>query len=425
MSSARGTAHQVEVWLFALLLFFLPILEAPKNIFWLLWLLAWVFNRARSGDWGGRFDYWDALILAWIASGYVVAAFAGFHKSEWGAPADLVRNGLVVLALRRAGYGEREWKLFMAMLMAGVGVGLVVAWHVFFIQARRMYFELHSVGHVNHTAIYLAILFGAAIGAQCAYGRRMGNPWRMLLLLSTILIGAAVIITESRGIVVVAAALAVGLGIAFWPRTRLPLAVLGAVVAVTIITAFAARIEVVQKIEKRFEENYVLSSRDAMWNTALEGWRHYPVFGVGMDNMHMLTKERLQAWAREEGREFDVKRYAYTPHAHNLYINTLVERGVFGLAVLLALLGAWAWDLLRLRPRASDPDVAWATWAGAASGWFVSVSSGLFNTSLHHEHAMLSLALLGFWLGWRRAPSQAPSADEASVPRPVPAPPGA
>ena len=41
-------AHKLEVGLLVGLAFFLPLLEAPKNIFWFLYVLVWIANRARA-----------------------------------------------------------------------------------------------------------------------------------------------------------------------------------------------------------------------------------------------------------------------------------------------------------------------------------------------------------------------------------------
>jgi hypothetical protein len=37
-------------------------------------------------------------------------------------------------------------------------------------------------------------------------------------------------------------------------------------------------------------------------------------------------------------------------------------------------------------------------WGCSASAWFVTTAVGLVNTTLHHEHGMLAVILLGLWL---------------------------
>ena len=62
-------SRRLEIGALLALCFFLPLYEAPKNIFWALYVVVWIANRVRARDFGGRWDLWDSLIAAWIASG--------------------------------------------------------------------------------------------------------------------------------------------------------------------------------------------------------------------------------------------------------------------------------------------------------------------------------------------------------------------
>jgi hypothetical protein len=73
-----------------------------------------------------------------------------------------------------------------------------------------------------------------------------------------------------------------------------------------------------------------------------------------------------------------------------------------GVALLALLLVAWAPSLLGALPRARDPPLYWLNWTGAASALVASVCIGLFNTTLHDEHGLLSFMLLGIWLSYRQ-----------------------
>jgi O-antigen ligase len=117
-----------------------------------------------------------------------------------------------------------------------------------------------------------------------------------------------------------------------------------------------------------------------------------------MDNYSRITSERLRAWDADAGRVHDPKRYYPISHGHSLYFNTLAERGVFGSITLAAVLVAWGVALIRRRPGRSDPDDDWLIWGCAAAAWTVTVAVGTVNTTLHDEHAILAVLLLGLWL---------------------------
>jgi O-antigen ligase len=170
------------------------------------------------------------------------------------------------------------------------------------------------------------------------------------------------------------------------------------VVAVVVGAAALTGAEAVQKYWDNLKAGNLLSYRDALARVALAAWEQHPWFGVGMDNFGSITPERVRAWDAAAGRPHDPERYYFSSHAHNLYANTLAERGAVGFAVLAAVLIAWAASLARYRPGRNDPDEAWLVWGCALAAWIVSSLAGLVNTTLHHENGMLAALLLGLWL---------------------------
>lgn len=404
--SLRSFRFPAEAVTLAVLMFFLPLLEAAKNIAWLAFVLVWIANRIRARDAGGRWDLWDTLILAWIASAYVVAAYAGLHRSEWGGANDLLRYGLVLWLVKRSGYGPPECRLIIGTLLVSALAGLPQAYWQRFISHTREWFELNSVGQVNHTAIYLAIVLGMSLSAVLAYWRAWPRTARALGLLAVANISLAVIMTTSRAAAGVGVVLVLVLTAAWMPRMKSAFVTALSVALMVVAFAWSTKIDVVRKQQTQAEKHDVLSNRNAIWNNAMAAWERFPLFGVGMDNFSEITLDRVREWRTESGRPFDQARHWQVgSHGHSLVFNTLAERGMVGSAALLAVLLAWIVSLVRHRPRAADGDLHWALWGGALSAWFVSVGTGLVNTSLHHEHAILSVTLLGLWLAHLRGRS--------------------
>ena len=212
----------------------------------------------------------------------------------------------------------------------------------------------------------------------------------------------SLIFTASRGAIGIGLALLPLLGLAW--RARLRWAFVAGLGAAALIVA--AGVWLGAEVVKR-EQNYestanILSFRDGIWRMGMVGWRHNPWFGVGIDNYQLITPERVKGWLAAEGKTYDPAQYVNFPHAHNLYINTLAERGLFGLAVLVFVLLAWL-AALRRRPPPGAANLDWTLWGAALGAWFVTVGVGLVNTTLHHEHGILAVLLLGLWLSRRKA----------------------
>jgi O-antigen ligase len=121
-----------------------------------------------------------------------------------------------------------------------------------------------------------------------------------------------------------------------------------------------------------------------------------------MDNFDEIDQETVKGWVEKRGDAFDPTMYAGSSHAHSLFLTTLAERGLTGFTVILTLLIAWGVALLRNLPRSNDPPLRWMLWGGAASALATTVAIGFVNTTLHHEHGLLAMLLLGCWLGAER-----------------------
>ena len=343
---------------------FLPLFEAPKNFAWLGFVAAWLLNRSRAGELGAQFvagwDWWDTLFAFWIASGYLVAAFAGLNQSEVGGAHELARYAVLGWLVKRGGYSGKEIRWVLGALVASTVIGLAYGyWRLWSGAGKSGTLQLHSVGHVNHTAIYLAIMFGVCASWLFARWRVWRAGRRALALAICSLALVSLIVTASRGAIGAGLALLLVLGAAWWPRWRAPFIASLAVVALAAAALVTFNAEVMRKQEVNAAAQNVLSHRDGIWRMAIAAWERYPWFGVGMDNYSLISHERVRIWRTEAGKDYDAARYVQFPHAHNLFVNALAERGIVGFAALAAVMLAWLAALIRRRPRARQGDLAW------------------------------------------------------------------
>lgn len=399
LAELKKVRFPVETALLIAFCVFLPLFEAPKNLAWLGYVGAWLLNRTRARDFGGRWDLWDTLFAFWIASGYLVAAFSGLKGSELGGAHELARYALLGWMVKRGGYSAREIRWVLGALVASTVAGLAYGyWRLWSGAAKSGTLQLHSVGHANHTAIYLAIMLGVCASWLFARWQAWAAGTRAVALAVCALGLVSLIVTASRGAVGVGLAMMVILAAAWWPRWRAPLVASLAAMALVAAALVVVNPEVMRKQEVNAAAQNVLAHRDGIWRMAVAAWERYPWFGVGMDNYSRISHELVRTWRTEAGKDYDATRYVRFPHAHNLFINALAERGAVGFAALAAVLLAWLLALIRERPRPQDGDLAWLAWGGAASAWFVTVAVGMVNTTLHHEHGLLAVLLLGLWL---------------------------
>src|SRR3954470_7546153 len=305
--------RRAELGALIALCLFLPLWEAPKNVAWLAYALIWIANRASERDFGGRWDGWDTLIAAWIVSGFVVAPFATVHGSEWRGPLDIVRYGAALWMVKRTRFDDREIKAVLGALLASTLIGLTMGYAKIW-NGSATALSLNSVGHVNHSAIYVAIMLGLCLAWLFTERSILAGAASLLLLVS-------VVVSESRGAAGAALLMLVILAGAWWRRSRVPAAIALGVVVVFSLLALLGGTEVIEKHEALVKGNNPLSFRQEIWQFALSAWQQHPWLGVGVDNFAQVI---------------DPSRRGVYPHAHNLYLNTIVERGIVGALPLFA-----------------------------------------------------------------------------------------
>lgn len=415
----RNFRYPNEFALLLALILFVPLFEVPKNILLGLYAIVWFTNRwlREGGDHGGRWDGWDSLFALWIASAYVAAAFAGLQKHEWQAISDVWKYVCIAWMLKRSGYGEAEWRAIYASV--AISTFVATAWGLIALAIPHKYagIELHSVGHVNHSAAYIAITVGAALAALISYWSQLSLRQRIAGTTMLFIFGVALILASSRAATVVTLAIVILVATLWARRSRSVLLALGVAFAVFIACIQTFDTEMHRKNElARASQFSMLNERYPLWNQALIAWRAYPLFGVGMDNFDEIDKDSVRRWVEENGEIYDATHYGSSSHAHSLYLTTLAERGIVGLSVVIAAMLAWVTTLLRSIPRTADPPSRWMLWGGAAAACIATFGIGLVNTTLHHEHGLLAMLLLGCWLGANRT-GAAPEVDTVlSVP---------
>jgi O-antigen ligase len=263
--------------------------------------------------------------------------------------------------------------------------------------------ELHSVGHSNHSAAYLCIIFGLALAFLAGFWRSLVRRDRWLLSIAMIICGFAIVATASRVAVVCMALVALLIGAMHLRQSWKPLAFAAGMIGVAALLLTAVDPWVLRKHVRNLNEDNLLAYRDQIWERATTAWRAYPVFGIGMDNFARITTERYRSWTEAQGRVFDPTRVYTSSHAHSLYLDTLSERGIVGTAALVAFLAGWAVSLWRRRPNPREWDPFGMTvWGAGAAALFVMMFIGLVNTTLHDEQFAASMLCLGGWLAWCR-----------------------
>lgn len=129
-------------------------------------------------------------------------------------------------------------------------------------------------------------------------------------------------------------------------------------------------------------ENFAIVERMAHWQAGWRMFREYPLFGVGAGNFNVAYPEFFVApWATSQG------------HAHNYYIHTLAELGIFGLLSYLLLIVAMLREAWRARDRLRG--TVWGMVAVGVCGIIAAVAGHNVFENLHVLN--MGIQLSGVW----------------------------
>ena len=397
----RDPLRYLELAFLSLMLLSLPSLEAPKNIFLILFLATSLY-RQYAKKIQEPWKLWDWIFLSYIASAFLSAVFAGIpHGAEWGGFSSfLIWTGFAWL-LSRTQYESKEitWIIWVTIL----GTLPPLAWGLieFMVIHTKDTLQLHSVGHVNHSAIYLGIILGAALSVTLSVWRDVGLIKRMGIILLPIIFFVSIILGQRRGVFGISL-IRLSLIILLIPNPKKIKAIAFVLFAIVLGLMPLMNAAIIQKQIASQSASNTLSDRDLVWNVSIEAARFYPIFGLGNGNWNRITLEDLKKSRAERDVPFDEKNYAIQyGHSHSLYLTSLVERGVVGFIVLIVFMGVWFRTLIKSYHKLKSSTQGSYVWGASLSALIVTCGVGFVNSTFHHEHAILALLFLGLHLGFK------------------------
>jgi len=407
MMRTKNILAVLDLVMLSLMIVSLPSLEGPKNIFLVLYLVTRLltefltFNQKKF-----HWSYWDSMFLTIVVTALLSTIFAGMpHLEEWKGYKVLLTAILTGWFLSRARYTQENYQFLFKLIVLSTLPPLIWGLYENLVIHSRETLEIHSVGHVNHSAIYLVMIFGAALGWFLSTlnikKETLQKKFQSILLgMLSLLFFTSLIIGKSRGAFGIAIIL--GFSLIFLLGKSRFIKVTGAMSVLAILFfMIVLKTNIVQKQITNSENNNVLAFRDRVWNVSLEASRFSPMLGIGLSNWHFISLDQLKQSVEGRGETFNAEKYFFPGHSHNFYLTALVERGILGLIVTFIFMLAWMASLVKNFGRAKRSDTETFLWAGSFGAWVATFGIGLVNTTFHHEHAILACLFLGLYVSYK------------------------
>lgn len=393
--------NRLALFCFAAFLFFLPLYEAPKNIFSVLFVFLGgrvafrqqnavaLFKNGDLASWSFLFLFLSPFISG-ISSSHLEFSDRFSNAVNW-ALMPLVALGLLLLKVSSAQ---------LIMLLRVFCIGTTVAVVQSLISWTGMYPELNSVGHVNQSAIYLG--FSAVLtGLLFFYRTTIWDTLLCFITLSTIFFfqGPAKSMV-GMGITLGAVGSLCCIFCIWFKSYRILLfgIFVGSCLAIAFFTVDGKYLGLYQDFRTELVERWKstddpFSQRDRLLRTALEVADDSLVgFGLGSFGV-ATTYANVKKAVEASGREWEIEKdnYFTSTHGHNLFSNVLVERGWVGISIIFGFLVAIIAVFIRHGRNSLSGQIGILTILLVLIG-------GMGQSTMHVEHGQLFFVIIGLCL---------------------------
>jgi len=373
------------------LAFFLPLLEAPKNLLILTILCTWIGLKFKERSFSRLPAFQLSIVLLLLAGALLPVAWSEIGVLDAAKDAlGWIKYWLVLVIIGPLISARYAFDRFCQFAIAGLGFGIVhSAWE--FLQTNAPYPEINSVGHVNQSAMYLVI--GLVL---CCYRFLFSSSFlERAGVFAVLASGIGLLFPMKSLIAVIALVPALIVCIVFSRKIYANLAI-GAAILISIYVSRASGIGsgLINEFQGRVSGSDISSKRIELFNAAWLVACDDHFLGSGIRSFGFsVTPTRIEPLAQQAYGEYIADKYFFSNHGHGLITTVLVERGALGILSFVLLAFAVLWLLIR------QGDRAWWCSIGGV-GVAVGILS-LGNTTFHNEHGALALLILTVPLFWR------------------------
>ena len=365
-----------------IVLFTLPVTEGLKQISLTLFVLAGIYICVKEKK-QFKFDVINISLFIFVLATFISCFINGVSPSR---ALDPLRCMLFFFVVRSVGLEKINFKFLFFALFAGLITAFIPACVKKFTSNDPMaLFELKSIGHVNHSAIFMLLIFctalisaaelkkiyekyiAIAVAGICVFGIMIAGSRATMYLLPVIVFIILIYqisnkqtnIKKSLGLIILFSAIAI------------------------FYTYISANITQDIRIYNQLTKGVTGSeTRYPIFASAFYTWLENPFFGIGSGQFKIIDITKYFPG------NFEVN----VSHAHNTFLTFLTEKGIIALlAYLVFQLSLFVKFIKNFRQNS-------IVFLALLMLVFQNVIS-LANTTFHHENALLMLLFWALALG--------------------------
>jgi len=360
-----------------IVLFTLPVTEGLKQISLTLFVLTGIYICVKEKK-QFKFDLINISLFIFVLATFISCLVNGVSVSR---ALDPLRCMLFFFVARSVGIEKINFKFLFFALFAGFIAAFIPAYIKKFTSSNpTALFELKSIGHVNHSAIFMLLVFCVAlisaaelkkiyekyiaivVAGICIFGIMVAGSRATMYLLPIIIFSILLYQISKRQ---------TGLKSAF------SLIILFSIIAI-FYTYISSNITQDERIYSQLTKGVTGSeTRYPIFASAFYTWLENPLFGIGSGQFKIIDITKY----------FPGNGEIHVSHSHNTFLTFLTEKGIIALlAYLVFQLSLFIKFIKNFRQNS-------IVFLALLMLIFQNVIS-LANTTFHHENALLMLL---FW----------------------------
>lgn len=364
------------------MLFTLPVTEGLKQISLTLFVLVGIYICVKEKK-KFKFDVINISLFIFVLATFISCFINGVSPSR---ALDPLRCMLFFFVARSVGVEKINFKFLFFAIFAGFIVAFIPACVKKFTSSDpTTLFELKSIGHVNHSAIFMLLVFCAAL-ISAAELKKIYEKYIAIAVAGICVFG--IMIAGSRATMYLLPIIA--FVILFYQiankqanfKISLSLIIFFSIIAIS-YTYISANITQDERIYSQLTKGVTGSeTRYPIFASAFYTWLEHPFFGIGSGEFKTIDITKY----------FPGNGEVRVSHSHNTFLTFLTEKGIIALlAYLVFQLSLFIKFIKNFRQNS-------IVFLALLMLVFQNVIS-LVNTTFHHENALLMLLFWALALG--------------------------
>lgn len=366
-----------------IVLFTLPVTEVLKQISLTLFVLVGIYICIKEKK-QFKFDVINISLFVFVLATFISCLVNGVSPSR---VLDPLRCMLFFFVARTVGTEKINFKFMFYALFAGFIVAFIPACVKKFTSNDPMaFFELKSIGHVNHSAIFMLLVFYIALISMADF-KKLYEKYISIVVSATCVFG--IMIAGSRATMYLLPVIV--FVILFYQylnkqtnlKTSLGIVILFIAIAIS-YTYLSTSIIHDGRIYSQLTKGVTGSeTRYPIFASAFYTWLEHPFFGIGSGEFKIIDITKY----------FPGNVEVNVSHAHNTFLTFLTEKGIIALLAYLVFQLSLFIKFIKNFRKSSLVFLVLLMLV------FQNVIS-LVNTTFHHENALLVLLFWGLALSY-------------------------